>query len=60
MQDQFRRKSATYSLRPVDAAAVASQQAVADVFARAKLIPKAVDVRPLWDDRYNAIIEEKV
>ncbi len=60
VQDQFRRKSATYSLRPVDAAAVASQQAVADVFARAKLIPKAVDVRPLWDDRYNAIIEEKV
>jgi sulfonate transport system substrate-binding protein len=59
VQDQFHRKSATYSLRPVNEAAIASQQAVADVFARAKLIPKAVDVRPLWDDRFNAIIEEK-
>jgi sulfonate transport system substrate-binding protein len=59
VQDQFRRKSDTYSLRPVSEAAIASQQAVADVFARAKLIPKPVDVRPLWDDRFNAIIEEK-
>ena len=60
VQDQFHHKSDTYSLRPVNDAAIASQQAVADVFARAKLIPKAIDVRPLWDDRFNAIIEEKV
>jgi len=59
VQDQFHRKSDHYSLRPVNDAAIASQQAVADVFARAKLIPKPVDVRPLWDDRFNAIIEEK-
>jgi sulfonate transport system substrate-binding protein len=59
VQDQFRRKSDVYSLRPVNEAAIASQQAVADVFTQAKLIPKAVDVRPLWDDRFNAIIEEK-
>jgi sulfonate transport system substrate-binding protein len=60
VQDQFRRKSAVYSLRPVTPEAIASQQRVADLFAEQKLIPKAVDVRPLWDDRYNSIIEEKV
>ncbi|CAN7377701.1 ABC transporter substrate-binding protein [Phenylobacterium sp. LjRoot225] len=59
VQDQFRRKSDSYTLRPVTAAAIASQQAVADVFASAKLIPKAVDVQPLWDNRFNRTIEGK-
>ncbi len=59
VRDQFARKSASYDLRPVTAEAIASQQEVADVFARAGLIPKAVDVRPLWDDRFNAILERK-
>lgn len=56
--DQFSRRSAPYSLRPVSDAAIKSQQDVADVFAKAGLIPKAVDVRPLWDDRFNAVIEK--
>jgi sulfonate transport system substrate-binding protein len=60
VQDEFRRKSDVYSLRPVDAAAIASQQGVADVFARLGLIPKAVDVRRLWDDRFNSTILERV
>ena len=60
VQDQFRRASDVYTLRPVDAAAIRSQQQVADVFSAQKLIPHAVDVRPLWDDRFNAIIREKV
>jgi sulfonate transport system substrate-binding protein len=60
VRDQFRRKSDSTSLRPVTEAAIASQQAVADVFAGQKLIPKAVDVRLLWDARFNPIIEEKV
>lgn len=60
VQDQFRRRSDFASLRPVSDAAIASQQAAADVFASQKLIPKPVDVRPLWDARFNAIIEEKV
>ncbi len=60
VQDQFRRASDVYSLRPVDDAAIRSQQQVADVFAEQKLIPRAVDVRPLWDDRFNSIIQEKV
>jgi sulfonate transport system substrate-binding protein len=59
VRDQFARKSASYDLRPVDAAAIASQQEVADVFASAGLIPKAVDVRPLWDDRVNSILKRK-
>jgi hypothetical protein len=59
VRDQFARKSAPYGLRPVDAAAIASQQEVADVFASAGLIPRTVDVGPLWDDRFNAILEPK-
>ncbi|MET0239107.1 MAG: ABC transporter substrate-binding protein [Sphingobium sp.] len=59
VQDQFRRRSAHYELRPVTPAAIASQQDVADLFADQKLIPRRVDVRPLWDDRFNAILQEK-
>ena len=36
-------------LIPPDAAAVASHQAVADTFLRAGLLPRRVDVSPLWD-----------
>lgn len=57
--DQFRRKSASYELRPVTPDAIASQQAVADLFLRQKLLPRAVDVRPLWDDRFNDAIPKK-
>jgi sulfonate transport system substrate-binding protein len=60
VQDQFRRRSAVYSLGPVNAAAIASQQQVADLFARQKLIPGGVDIRPLWDDRFNPIILEGI
>jgi len=37
------------SLAPVDDAAIASHQAVADEFARIGVIPRRVDVAPLWD-----------
>jgi len=59
VQGQFRRASDVYSLRPVDEAAIRSQQQVADIFAEQKLIPHSVDVRPLWDDRFNSILQEK-
>ncbi|MGI4879579.1 MAG: hypothetical protein ACRYG4_19060, partial [Janthinobacterium lividum] len=59
VEDQFRRRSATYELRPVTPAAIASQQAVADVFAAQKLLPRRVDVAPLWDARFNPVLEEK-
>lgn len=56
VRDQFARKSDSFEIRPVTPAVIASQQSVADVFAAAKLIPRAVDVKPLWDDRFNSII----
>ena len=57
--DQFRRKSATYELRPVTPQAIGSQQQVADVFFKAGLVPKRVDVRPLWDARFNDAIPKR-
>jgi sulfonate transport system substrate-binding protein len=59
VRDEFHRASDVYSLRPVNEAAIRSQQAVADVFAAQKLIPHSVDVRPLWDDRFNSTILER-
>ncbi|WP_424134244.1 ABC transporter substrate-binding protein [Roseomonas chloroacetimidivorans] len=40
------------SLAPVDDGAVASHQAVADEFARIGVIPRKVDVAPLWDRNF--------
>jgi sulfonate transport system substrate-binding protein len=60
VKDQFRRQSDVYSLRPVDASAIASQQAVADVFASQGLLSRRVDVSDLWDDRFNRTLSEKV
>jgi sulfonate transport system substrate-binding protein len=60
VRDEFAHKSDVYSLRPVTQEAIASQQQVADIFAAQRLIPGPVDVRPLWDDRFNSIIEERV
>jgi len=57
--DQFRRKSAPFELRPVTEEAIRSQQQVADVFQKAGLLPKPVDVRPLWDARFNDQIPKR-
>ena len=57
--DQFRRQSASYALGPVTEGAIVSQQKVADLFFRQKLLPKAVDVRPLWDMRFNLLLSKK-
>lgn len=57
--DQFRRKSANFELRPSTDEAIASQQQVADLFFAQRLLPKAVDVRPLWDTRFNSIISKR-
>jgi sulfonate transport system substrate-binding protein len=56
---EFHNQSDPYELRPVTEAAIASQQQVADVFADAGVLSQRVDVRPLWDNRYNAIIENE-
>jgi sulfonate transport system substrate-binding protein len=59
VQDEFRRKSINYELRPVTEEAIASQQRVADVFAQQGVIARSVDVRPLWDERFNSVILER-
>ena len=59
VQDQFKRKSATYELRAVTPDAIASQQKVADLFYAQKLLPRPVDVRSLWDDRFNSAIPKR-
>ena len=50
---QHRERSAPTTIVPVDAAAIASQQVVADAFAKAGVIPAAVDVRSLWSQALN-------
>ncbi|MET0283120.1 MAG: ABC transporter substrate-binding protein [Polyangiales bacterium] len=56
-QDQIANRSGPTTLLPVSETSIKSQQEVADVFFDAGLIPKRVDVRPLWDDSFNAVIE---
>lgn len=58
VEDQFRRKSAPFTLRRVSQEAITSEQKVADVFAEAGLIARRVDMRPLWDTRFNSAIPE--
>jgi sulfonate transport system substrate-binding protein len=50
---QHRERSAPTTIAPVDAAAIASQQQVADVFAKAGVIPAKVDVTSLWSQALN-------
>lgn len=38
---------------PIDASIIALQQRLADAFAAERLIPKALDVKPMFDDRFN-------
>ncbi|PXA90350.1 aliphatic sulfonate ABC transporter substrate-binding protein [Caulobacter sp. D4A] len=54
---EFKERSSPYILEPISEAAIASEQAVADTFAAAKIIPGAVDVRPLWDDRLSSFLK---
>ncbi|HWU02417.1 MAG TPA: ABC transporter substrate-binding protein [Novosphingobium sp.] len=56
---QFRGRSDYYTLLPVTPAAIASEQAVADVFAEQKLLPRKVDVAPLWDTSFNSVIAKE-
>lgn len=55
-EQEFRERSSPFVLGPISDAAIASQQAVADAFAAAKVIPGAVDVKPLWDDRLTPFL----
>jgi sulfonate transport system substrate-binding protein len=57
VKDQIQGRSAPTTLLPVTEASIQSQERVADVFFEAGLIPARANVRPLWDDRFNAVIE---
>jgi sulfonate transport system substrate-binding protein len=56
-EQEFRERSTPSILGPISEAAIASQQAVADAFAAAKVIPGAVQVKPLWDDRLTPFLQ---
>ncbi|HEX5659001.1 MAG TPA: aliphatic sulfonate ABC transporter substrate-binding protein [Polyangiales bacterium] len=58
-KDAVANRSGPTTLLPVSETSIKSQQEVADVFFDAGLIPKRVDVRPLWDDSFSAVIESR-
>lgn len=53
---QYHERSSDNKLSRIDANAIRSQQAVADLFADAGVIPHRIDVTPLWDTRFNPVI----
>ncbi|WP_455923749.1 ABC transporter substrate-binding protein [Pseudomonas putida] len=53
---QFQRRSQPAQLVPIDDAAIASQQQVADLFYANQLLRQAVDVRPLWRDDFHHLL----
>jgi sulfonate transport system substrate-binding protein len=57
IREEYRRKSADYTLRPITEDAIASLQRVADVLARARMIPRPVDCSFLWDKRFNDLLQ---
>jgi sulfonate transport system substrate-binding protein len=56
-EQEFRERSSPSILGSINAAAIASQQSVADTFAAAKVIPAAVQVKSLWDDRLTSFLK---
>lgn len=57
-EQEFRERSSPSILEPISDAAISSQQAVADAFAAAKVIPGKVDVRSLWDERLTPFFKK--
>jgi sulfonate transport system substrate-binding protein len=56
VESEFYHESQPYQLVPVDDAAIASAQEVADTFAKAGLISDKVDVRPYFDNSFSSIL----
>lgn len=54
--DQFRQRSEPGSLLPVSEAAIRSQQQVADTFLEHGVLGRRVDVAPLWDRSFDAVL----
>ena len=53
---QFRQRSQPTRLVGTDDSAIAAQQKVADLFYENRLISQSVDVRPLWRNDFNQIL----
>ncbi|KPG98259.1 aliphatic sulfonate ABC transporter substrate-binding protein [Pseudomonas sp. RIT-PI-q] len=53
---QFQQRSQPARLIGIDDSAIASQQQVADLFHENRLISQSVDVRPLWRNDFNPIL----
>ncbi|WP_454760542.1 ABC transporter substrate-binding protein [Caulobacter segnis] len=56
-EQEFQERSSPSILGPISDAAIASQQAVADTFAAAKILPGVVQVKALWDDRLTPFLK---
>jgi ABC-type nitrate/sulfonate/bicarbonate transport systems, periplasmic components len=55
----YRNQSQARRVTGVTAADIASEQQVADTFARAAVIDRHVDVAPLWTDTFNAALARR-
>jgi len=54
---QFRERSQPTSLEPVSEGAIRTNQAVADTFTDARVLPSHVDVRPMWSHALDATLK---
>jgi sulfonate transport system substrate-binding protein len=54
LQDQEAQRPTTFG--PTDAAAIASQQQVADAFVQLGAIPSKIDVASFWSDKFNSAL----
>ncbi len=54
----FNSRSQNYSLIATSNEAIKTQQQVADAFFELGLLTKKVDVKPLWDHRFDAILKD--
>jgi sulfonate transport system substrate-binding protein len=57
-RQEYQERSKPTSLKPVSEAAIKSEQAVADGFTEAGVLPAKVDVRPLWDDSFGELLRK--
>jgi sulfonate transport system substrate-binding protein len=56
VEAEFFHQSQPYQLVPIDDAAIASAQQVADTFVKAGLISGKVDVKPFFDTSFSSVI----
>jgi sulfonate transport system substrate-binding protein len=55
--EQFRGRSNSTDQRPVDDGAIQAQQDIVKTFVAGGILPRPLDVRPLWDAQFNAALK---